>query len=283
MDILEKLSNSARKLKMLNTVDLLKSNTEYSKFYESLSKNLEYAENLLNTYEMEMKSNQDLLDDKIERLKKYTCYVSNNVDFQKTRNASETIDVPSKSLKNTFSIKILNENLKKNSQQNVNQNIRPKVSTKIETFRLLLQSDLDLVPKYMKNRLTLNNINPIIVELNSILEEKYKLIFKFKSKSKSFNPRSLTLVKKYLSESDENTKHNFFISDNDLKDNTRLPNKRRLNIIFIILRHLQLMNEIRNLRSTIPCGISSPKLTKLETLNLAKHYILILSTIIRNS
>ncbi|NXC43710.1 SKA1 protein, partial [Penelope pileata] len=121
-----------------------------------------------------------------------------------------------------------------------------KQSTKkpraIKEVSLITAEEFKNVPTYMKGRLTYEQINAVVQELNRALQGKYKILHQA---PKAMNALSRNLYHRYLEEETKETKGEFFVVEADIKQFTQMKVDKRFHCIINILRHCQRLREAR--------------------------------------
>ncbi|XP_030048802.1 LOW QUALITY PROTEIN: SKA complex subunit 1 [Microcaecilia unicolor] len=112
----------------------------------------------------------------------------------------------------------------------------------IKEMALITVQEFESVPMYMKNRLTYDQINSILQDLNKAVVCKYKIMHQ---PLKSMNNNARKLYYRFQEEETKDTKDNFFVVDEDIKEFTQLKVDKRFHGILNILRHCQRIREVR--------------------------------------
>ncbi|KAG8456806.1 hypothetical protein GDO86_002552 [Hymenochirus boettgeri] len=112
----------------------------------------------------------------------------------------------------------------------------------IKEMELITVHEFENVPAYMKNRLTYEQMNNLIEEINKAVVGKYKIVHQ---PMKSLNNQAKKQLVRYKEEETKDTKGNFFIVEQDIKDFTQLKVDKRFHGMLSILRHCHRMREIR--------------------------------------
>ncbi|XP_029435950.1 spindle and kinetochore-associated protein 1 isoform X2 [Rhinatrema bivittatum] len=112
----------------------------------------------------------------------------------------------------------------------------------IKEMALLTVQEFESVPAYMKNRLTYDQINSAIQEINKAVKCKYKVM---QQPLKSMNTNTRKLSFRFQEEETKETKGHFFIVDEDIKEFTQLKVDKRFHGILNIVRHCQRIREVR--------------------------------------
>ncbi|MEE6508752.1 hypothetical protein FKM82_022809 [Ascaphus truei] len=96
--------------------------------------------------------------------------------------------------------------------------------------------------RYIKNRLTYDQINSIIEEINKAVVGKYKILHQ---PMKSLSNNAKKLLCRFKDEETKDTKGQFFIVDQDIKEFTQVKIDKRFHGMLSILRHCHRIREIR--------------------------------------
>uniref|UniRef100_A0A8D0LBY7 SKA complex subunit 1 n=1 Tax=Sphenodon punctatus TaxID=8508 RepID=A0A8D0LBY7_SPHPU len=97
----------------------------------------------------------------------------------------------------------------------------------------------------MRGRLTYQQINGVIEEINKAVVSKYKIL---RQPMKSMNNANRNLCHRFQEEETKDTKGNFFIVEADIKEFTQLKVDKRFHSILSILRNCQRVREARGAR-----------------------------------
>ncbi|XP_010581323.1 SKA complex subunit 1 [Haliaeetus albicilla] len=115
----------------------------------------------------------------------------------------------------------------------------------IKEAPLITAEEFESVPAYMKGRLTYDQINAVVQEVNKAVVGKYKILHQ---PLKSMNGAVRNLYHRFLEEETKDTKGEFFIVEADIKEFTQLKVDKRFHSILNILRHCQRVREVRGSR-----------------------------------
>eukprot|EP00057_Strongylocentrotus_purpuratus_P015756 XP_011670230.1 PREDICTED: spindle and kinetochore-associated protein 1 [Strongylocentrotus purpuratus] len=134
--------------------------------------------------------------------------------------------------------------------ENTNQNTRHGSSTSTKPVKPPPAPIMDLVtvpefedaPKYMKGRMTYDNINGAVEGFNTAMEVKYRLMKRPRS---ALNDRDRKQYQKYKEQENKNTKGTFFVTEDDLRRHGSLKMDSTARAALTILRHCGRMREIR--------------------------------------
>ncbi|XP_078530924.1 SKA complex subunit 1 [Lissotriton helveticus] len=127
-------------------------------------------------------------------------------------------------------------------EDNVPDKKPAKAKKPIKEMELITIQEFEGIPAYMKNRLTYDQINTFIEEMNKAVVGKYKILHQ-PPKSMSANVRKLYY--RFQEEETKETKGQYFIVDQDIKEFTQLKVDKRFHGMLNILRHCQRLRECR--------------------------------------
>ncbi|XP_015274568.1 PREDICTED: spindle and kinetochore-associated protein 1-like, partial [Gekko japonicus] len=105
--------------------------------------------------------------------------------------------------------------------------------------------EFESVPAYMRGRLSYNQVNAVIQEINKAVASKYKIM---RQPTKSMSSTVRNLYFRFQEEETKDTKGEFFIVEADIEEFTQLKADKRFHGILTILRHCQRVREIRGSR-----------------------------------
>ncbi|NWU93513.1 SKA1 protein, partial [Upupa epops] len=121
----------------------------------------------------------------------------------------------------------------------------PKEPKPIKEAALITVEEFSTVPAYMKGRLSSEQVNAVVQEINRAVLGKYKIL---QQPLKSMNAGVRNLYHRFLEEETKDTKGSFFIVEADIKEFTQLKVDKRFHSILNILRHCQRVREVRGSR-----------------------------------
>ncbi|NWV67905.1 SKA1 protein, partial [Malurus elegans] len=121
---------------------------------------------------------------------------------------------------------------------------KPAKETKlIKEVALITTEEFESVPTYMKGRLTYDQINAVVQEINKAVVGKYNIMYQ---PWKSMSVPARNLYHRFMEEENKDTKGVFFIVEADIKEFTQLKLDKRFHSILSILRHCQRLKEVRS-------------------------------------
>ncbi|XP_067667220.1 spindle and kinetochore-associated protein 1-like [Haliotis asinina] len=106
----------------------------------------------------------------------------------------------------------------------------------------LTVDEFDTVPKYMKGRLTYNQLNSVIDDLNKTFQAKYKILKMKRTKLSDVNRKRYETFK--LQES-KDCKDTFFVVEGDMKEFAKMKMDAISRSMLTVLRHCGRIREIR--------------------------------------
>ncbi|XP_074389128.1 SKA complex subunit 1 [Zonotrichia albicollis] len=112
----------------------------------------------------------------------------------------------------------------------------------IKEAPLITMEEFESVPGYLKGRITYDQINAVVQEINKAVVGKYKILYQ---PLKSMSAPVRNLYHRFIEEETRDTKGSFFIVEDDIKMFTHLKLDKKFHSILSILRHCQRVREIR--------------------------------------
>ncbi|NWR94423.1 SKA1 protein, partial [Furnarius figulus] len=115
----------------------------------------------------------------------------------------------------------------------------------IKEIALITAEEFADVPVYLKGRLTYDQINAVVQELNKAVVRKYKIMHQ---PLKFMNFATRNLYQRFTEDENKHTKGEFFIVEADIKEFTPMKVDKRFHSILSILRHCRRVREVRGSR-----------------------------------
>ncbi|XP_069483072.1 SKA complex subunit 1 isoform X1 [Ambystoma mexicanum] len=191
---------------------------------------------LLNKLEWEVQR-QETLKNSLKELE-----ISIKDDFTAATHLKENIPLhlPKKTKSGATELKVQSEVAIKSDESLPKKPAKEKKL--IKEMALLTIQEFDSIPTYMKNRLTYDQINGFIEELTKAVVGKYKILHQ---PPKSMSNVVRKLFYRFQEEETKDTKGQYFIVDQDIKEFTNLKIDKRFHGMLNILRHCQRLREVR--------------------------------------
>ncbi|NXL70332.1 SKA1 protein, partial [Leptocoma aspasia] len=122
------------------------------------------------------------------------------------------------------------------------ENKPAKEKKAIKEAALITTEEFESIPAYMKGRITYDQINAVVQQMNKAVVGKYKILYQ---PLKSMSAPVRNLYHRFMEEETKDTKGVFFIVEDDIKEFTDLKVDKRFHSILSILRHCQRVREVR--------------------------------------
>ncbi|XP_069602392.1 SKA complex subunit 1 [Ranitomeya imitator] len=119
---------------------------------------------------------------------------------------------------------------------------KPVKEKPIKEMELITVQEFAKVPAYLKNRLTYEQVNHFIEEVNKAVVDKYKIVHQ---PFKTLNNVARRQLGRFKEEETPDTKGQFFIVEADIKEFTQLKVDKRFHSMLSILRHCCRIRELR--------------------------------------
>ncbi|XP_062984773.1 spindle and kinetochore-associated protein 1 [Elgaria multicarinata webbii] len=167
-------------------------------------------------------------------------------DYNEAQHLMENIPIhlPKAILNSTAGLTVKNEEQHRDAE--VDRAKKPAKEAKcIKEAPFITAEEFEAVPAYMRGRLTYNQVNAVIQEINKAVVSKYKIM---RQPAKSMSSAARNLYFRFQAEETKDTKGEFFIVEADIEEFTQLKADKRFHSILTILRHCQRLREIRGSR-----------------------------------
>ncbi|KAH0627827.1 hypothetical protein JD844_008291 [Phrynosoma platyrhinos] len=115
----------------------------------------------------------------------------------------------------------------------------------IKEATFITAEEFESIPAYMRGRLTYNQVNAVIQEINKAVVSKYKIM---RQPTRTMSSAVKNLYFRFQEEETKDTKGEFFIVEADIEEFTQMKADKRFHSILTILRHCQRVREIRGSR-----------------------------------
>ncbi|XP_015195754.1 spindle and kinetochore-associated protein 1 isoform X1 [Lepisosteus oculatus] len=112
----------------------------------------------------------------------------------------------------------------------------------IKEMEFVTLAEFESIPQYMKGRMTYDQLNGVIEEINKAVTSKYKILHQ---PLKSMSNASRKLYQRFKDEETKGTKGLFFIVDTDIREFTSMNVGKRFMSMLNVLRHCQRLRELR--------------------------------------
>ncbi|NXA89903.1 SKA1 protein, partial [Melanocharis versteri] len=121
---------------------------------------------------------------------------------------------------------------------------KPAKETKvIKEVALITTEEFESVPAYMKGRITYDQINAVVQQMNKAVVGKYKILYQ---PLKYMSAPVRNLYHRFMEEETKDTRGVFFVVEADIKEFTQQKLDKRFHSILSILRHCQRVREVRS-------------------------------------
>ncbi|KAL6472694.1 hypothetical protein MHYP_G00188820 [Metynnis hypsauchen] len=112
----------------------------------------------------------------------------------------------------------------------------------IKEMEFITVQEFDSIPQYMKGRVTYDQLNAAVKSINVAVTGKYKILHQ---PVKSLTNASRKLHQRFKDQETKDTKGQFFVVEEDLRDLAQLKVDKRFVGMLNMLRHCQRLKELR--------------------------------------
>ncbi|XP_062870446.1 spindle and kinetochore-associated protein 1 [Trichomycterus rosablanca] len=114
--------------------------------------------------------------------------------------------------------------------------------SQIKELEFITVQEFDSIPQYMKGRVTYDQLNAAVKNVNTAVTAKYKIL---QQPVKSLNNASRKLHQRFKDQETKHTKGQFFVVEEDLCELAQLKVDKRFVGMLNMLRHCQRLKELR--------------------------------------
>ncbi|KAM7002480.1 SKA complex subunit 1 [Tautogolabrus adspersus] len=102
--------------------------------------------------------------------------------------------------------------------------------------------EFDSIPQYMRGRVSYDQLNAAVQSINTSVTAKYKILHQ---SVKTLNNHSRKLQQRFKEQESKDTKGQFFVVEDDIREFTQVKMDKRFQGILNMLRHCQRLKELR--------------------------------------
>ncbi|XP_029290191.1 SKA complex subunit 1 [Cottoperca gobio] len=133
--------------------------------------------------------------------------------------------------------------LKQNEVQPAPQETVKKSNKRfIREIDFITTTEFESIPQYMKGRASYHQLNAAVQSINTAVTSKYKILHQ---SMKALNNQARKLHRRFKEQETKDTKGQFFVVENDIREFTQLKVDKRFQGILNMLRHCQRLREFR--------------------------------------
>nr|XP_020441358.1 spindle and kinetochore-associated protein 1 [Monopterus albus]XP_020441359.1 spindle and kinetochore-associated protein 1 [Monopterus albus]XP_020441360.1 spindle and kinetochore-associated protein 1 [Monopterus albus]XP_020441361.1 spindle and kinetochore-associated protein 1 [Monopterus albus]XP_020441362.1 spindle and kinetochore-associated protein 1 [Monopterus albus] len=112
----------------------------------------------------------------------------------------------------------------------------------IREMAVIIMSEFESIPQYMKGRVSYDQLNAAVHNINTAVTAKYKIL---QQSVKILNSHSRKLHQRFKEQETKETKGQYFVVDDDIREFTQMKVDKRFQGILNMLRHCQRLRELR--------------------------------------
>ncbi|XP_053331919.1 spindle and kinetochore-associated protein 1 [Clarias gariepinus] len=129
-----------------------------------------------------------------------------------------------------------------NSAPQEQEQPRKPSRSQIKEMEFITVQEFDNIPQYMKGRVTYDQLNTAVKSINTAVTGKYKIL---QQPVKSLSNAARKLHQRFKDQETKDTKGQFFVVEEDLRDLAQLKVDKRFVGMLNMLRHCQRLKELR--------------------------------------
>lgn len=112
----------------------------------------------------------------------------------------------------------------------------------IKEMEFITMPEFESIPQYMKGRVSYEQLNAVVQSFNTAVTAKYKILHQ---SGKTLNNHSRKLQQRFKDQQTKETRGQFFIVEEDIREFTQTKVDKRFQGILNMLRHCQRIRELR--------------------------------------
>ncbi|XP_029986484.1 SKA complex subunit 1 isoform X2 [Sphaeramia orbicularis] len=117
-----------------------------------------------------------------------------------------------------------------------------KNSRAVRHMEFISTAEFNLIPQYMRGRVSYEQVNAVVRCFNSAVSAKYRIIHQ---SVKSLNNQSRRLQQRFKEQENKDTTGQYFVVDQDIHDFTQMKVDKRFLSVVHMLRHCRRLRELR--------------------------------------
>ncbi|KAM6937102.1 SKA complex subunit 1 [Xenentodon cancila] len=197
----------------------------------AITRLLEEFEECVNQQKKHLKDLQEI-DDSYQRSLKDVQHIKSNIPLYvpRKKDVVNGNDATMKQNKTTDIQPAQAETLKKTSK------------TFIKEMEFITTEEFESIPQYMKGRVSYDQLNAAVNCYNTTVTAKYKILHQ---SVKTLNNHSRKLQQRFKEQETKDTKGQFFVVDDDIREFTQMKVDKRFQGVLNMLRHCQRLRELR--------------------------------------
>ncbi|XP_019113748.1 SKA complex subunit 1 [Larimichthys crocea] len=122
------------------------------------------------------------------------------------------------------------------------ENIKKTNKSFIREMDFITMPEFESIPQYMKGRVSYDQLNATVQCINTAVTAKYKILHQ---SVKTLNNRSRKLHQRFKDQETKDTKGQYFVVEDDIREFTQVKVDKRFQGILNMLRHCQRLRELR--------------------------------------
>ncbi|XP_072430443.1 SKA complex subunit 1 isoform X2 [Chiloscyllium punctatum] len=236
-DVSTQLNNKISSIKRSMQLKNMCNDPSLTNILQKIGLELSSIRGILDIFQMQIQQQQtelrslQELKNAVQRNSEKAHHLLENIPTHLPKKAAETSTVPAKDLK--VQEVTAHPEPEKNSAKNKHF---------VREIEYLLMEEFNQVPGYMKGRMTYDQINAVIKEINATVKAKYKIL---NQPMKSMSNTTRNQYHAFKEQETKETKGQYFFVEADIKDFSHLKVDKKFHVILNILRHCHRLREVR--------------------------------------
>ncbi|XP_061578696.1 spindle and kinetochore-associated protein 1 [Cololabis saira] len=128
------------------------------------------------------------------------------------------------------------------TQQPQAETVKKTSKTVVKEMEFVTMAEFESIPQYMRGRVSYDQLNAVVKCLNTTVTAKYNILHQ---SMKTLTNHSRKLQSRFKEQETKDTKGQFFVVDEDIREFTQMKVDKRFQGILNMLRHCQRLRELR--------------------------------------
>ncbi|XP_077374107.1 SKA complex subunit 1 [Festucalex cinctus] len=204
---------------------------------KQLEQELDALERLLLEFEKSVSQQKDQLS----QLKALEDLLQNNLESLQHLKDNMPAHMPNKCPQKEHE-PITTQNQEPDVESAQQETVKTKIKNYVREIPFITLAEFECIPQYMKGRVTYEQINTAVQNINTAVVAKYKIVHQ---PVKTLNNHARRLFQRFRDQETKDTKGQYFVVEDDFREFTQMKVGKQLQGILNMLRHCHRLRELR--------------------------------------
>lgn len=122
------------------------------------------------------------------------------------------------------------------------EKVKKNSDSYVKEMDFITTAEFDLIPQYMKGRLSYEQVNAVVRCINAAISAKYGILHQ---SVKTLNNQARRLQQRFKDQETKDTRGQYFVVDEDIRDFSQMKVDKRFHAVVNMLRHCRRLRELR--------------------------------------